>query len=83
MDLPLPLPLLVWAVGPIGTSPPSAVGEAQLPLVAQGSGFSTGHPPPDAAEMAVPSCRLLPGLLEPQAREAGEAGPGEGCPTQG
>lgn len=44
MDLPLPLSLLVWAVGPIGASPPSSVAKAQLPLVAQGSGFSTGHP---------------------------------------
>lgn len=64
--------------------PAHSVGEAQLPLVAQGSGFRTGHPPPDAAaEMGLPSCRLLPGLLEPQGSWGGWWAAGEGCPTQG
>lgn len=33
--------------------------------------------------MAVPSCRLLPELLEPQARKARAVGACRGGPTQG
>lgn len=75
------------AVGepPLLGLPPGPVGEAQLlpGLRAQVTAQDNPPPPPDAAEMAVPSCRLLPAPLEPQARKAGEVGPGEGCPTQG
>lgn len=65
-----------------GQPPPAlsgSVGEAQLLPVAPGSGFSAGHPPPDAAEMAVPSCRLLPGFWSCR---LGRWGPAEGCLTQ-
>lgn len=73
-------PLLAWAMGAIGAPPPTAVGEAQLPVVAHGGSGLRFHcrtpppPPPDAAEMAVPSCRLLPGLLELQAGALGRWG---------
>ena len=74
--------------GAIGAPPPTAVGEAQLPVVARGGSGLRFHcrtpppPPPDAAEMAVPSCRLLPGLLELQAGRWGGGACGGG-PTQG
>lgn len=64
----------------VGEPPPTAqpVGEAQL-LVAQ---VSARTPPPDAAEMALPSCRLLPGPWSP-GQGSWAVGACGGRPTQG